>query len=216
MSPSPNTEQIRTWTGDFGREYTDRNTFTPEGLDDLYRRNYGITRTEVNERFLEQIPRDSRVLEVGCNMGNQLLVLQQMGFTDLYGIEIQTYALDRAKERLHGVQLTQGSALSIPYPDQFFDLVFTSGVLIHIAPNDLSAALSEIHRCSRRWIWGFEYYAPEITEVAYRGHSALLWKTDYARLYQEQFGELELLREDRLRYLDSANIDAAFLLRRKS
>ena len=56
-------------------------------------------------------------------------------------------------------------------------------------------------------------YAPQMTEVAYRGHAALLWKTDYARLYLEQFPELELVREERLRYLDNENIDAAFLLR---
>ena len=216
LSSSHNTEQTRIWTGDFGREYTDRNTYTPEGLDELYRRNYGITRTALNERFLETIPRDSRILEVGCNMGNQLLLLQQMGFTKLHGIEIQEYALERARERLHGVVLTQASALSIPYPDQFFDLVFTSGVLIHIAPEDLPLALGEIQRCAKQWVWGLEYYAPEMTEVAYRGHSALLWKTDYARLYQEHFSDLELVHEDRLQYLDNDNIDAVFLLRRKS
>lgn len=209
-------EQIRRWRGDFGREYTDRNSFTPAELDKLYRRNYGITRTEVNRRFLDHIPRDVRILEVGCNIGTQLLLMQQMGFTSLYGIEIQSGALDRAKERVSGTVLTQASVLAIPYPDRFFDLVFTSGVLIHIAPVDLPVALKEIHRCTKRWIWGFEYYAPEMTEVAYRGHQALLWKTDYARLYLEQFHELELVREDRLRYLHNDNLDAAFLLRRKA
>lgn len=209
------TEQTRTWTGEFGREYTNRNSYSPAELDELYRRNYGITRTDVNRRFLENIPRDAHILEVGCNMGNQLLLLQQMGFTKLYGIEIQNYALDRARQRVLGAELTQASALAIPYPDRFFDLVFTSGVLIHIAPTDLPAALKEIHRCVKGWIWGFEYFAPEMTEVNYRGHTALLWKTDYARSYLEQFPDLELLREDRLGYLENENIDTAFLLQRK-
>jgi pseudaminic acid biosynthesis-associated methylase len=212
-SPLPDTEQIRTWTGDFGREYTDRNTLTPAQVDELYRRNYGMTRSEINRRFLESIPRDARILEVGCNLGTQLLMLQSIGFTHLYGIEIQEYALQRAQERLPSAMLKQASALAIPYADRFFDLVFTSGVLIHIAPADLPAALGEIRRCTKQWIWGFEYYAPQMTEVAYRGHAALLWKTDYARLYLEQFPELELVREERLRYLDNENIDAAFLLR---
>ncbi len=209
------TEQIRTWSGDFGREYTDRNTYTPAELDELYRRNYGVTRTELNRRFLAEIPRDARILEVGCNMGTQLLVLQQMGFHNLYGIEIQAYALERAKQRVAGAVLTQASALAIPYPDRSFDLVFTSGVLIHIARADLSAAMAEIDRCAKHWIWGFEYYAPQTTEVAYRGHQALLWKPDYARLYLEQCEGLELMHEDRPRYLDNDNVDTAFLLRRK-
>jgi len=214
-STSQSTEQIRTWTGDFGREYTDRNSYSPAELDEFYRQSYGITRTELNGRCLEGIPRDARVLEVGCNMGTQLLVLQQMGFTNLHGIEIQSYALERAKQRLPQAALTQASAFSIPYADRLFDLVFTSGVLIHIAPADLPVALAEIHRCTKQWIWGFEYFAPETAEVPYRGHKSLLWKTDYARLYLEQFQDLELVREERFRYLDNNNVDSGFLLRRK-
>lgn len=210
------TGQIRTWSGEFGREYTDRNSFTAAELDELYRRNYGISRTEVNERFLAGIPRNTRILEVGCNMGNQLLLLGQMGFSNLHGIEIQSYALDLARKRLPNVVLSRASAFEIPYPDDSFDLVFTSGVLIHIAPGDLPRALAQIHRCSKTWIWGFEYYAPEFREISYRGHQSLLWKADYARIYLQQFQDLEMVREDRYPYLDNDNIDSAFLLRRKT
>jgi pseudaminic acid biosynthesis-associated methylase len=184
-------------------------------VDELYSRNYGVTRSEINQRFLQSIPKDARILEVGCNLGNQLMMLQAMGFGNLYGIEIQDYALPRAQRRIPIAVLKHASALAIPYPNFHFDLVFTSGVLIHIAPADLPTALSEIRRCAKYWIWGFEYYAPNMTEVAYRGHRSLLWKADYARLYVEQFPELELLREDRLRYLENENVDTAFLLRAK-
>lgn len=214
VDASQKTEQIRTWTGDFGREYTDRNTYSPKEVDELYRRQYGITRTRLNETLLEGVRPDARILEVGCNVGTQLLVLKQMGFTNLYGIEIQGYALERARHRLPEATLVEASAFAIPYRDRFFDLVFTSGVLIHIDPSDLPVALAEIHRCTRQWVWGFEYYAPETTEVAYRGHKSLLWKTDYARAYVQHFQDLELVREDRFRYLENENVDTAFLLRR--
>ncbi len=105
---------------------------------------------------------------------------------------------------------------AIPYPDQNFDLVFTSGVLIHIAPTDVPVALAEIHRCAKTWVWGSEYYAPRMTEVSYRGHDSLLWKTDYAQLYVERFPDLELVSEQRLRYLENENVDTMFLLRRQS
>ncbi|HVN19623.1 MAG TPA: pseudaminic acid biosynthesis-associated methylase [Dongiaceae bacterium] len=210
------TEQIRTWMGDFGREYTDRNTYTVAGLDELYLRIYGITRTEINQRMLAGIPKDARILEVGCNIGTQLLMLREMGFSNLYGIEIQTYALERASSRLPGAVLVQASAFGIPYADRYFDLVFSSGVLIHIAPADLPNALAEIHRCARTWIWGLEYYAPETTEIAYRGHESLLWKADFARAYLQRFEDLELVREERLRYLENENVDTSFLLRRNN
>jgi pseudaminic acid biosynthesis-associated methylase len=215
VSVPEKTEQIRTWVGDFGREYTDRNGYDPAELDGLYQRNYGVTRTAINQRGLESVPLSASVLEVGCNLGNQLLLLRQMGFSNLHGIEIQSYALERARTRLPGAELSQASAFEIPYPGAHFDLVFTSGVLIHIAPADLPAALGEIHRCAKQWIWGFEYYASETAEVTYRGNRSLLWKTDFVRAYLRQFDDLELVREDRFRYLENDNVDTAFLLRRK-
>lgn len=170
------TPQIDRWTGDFGREYTDRNEASLDEVDALYKDNYGVTRTQLNAEFLKEIASAARILEVGCNIGNQLLRLQHSGFEHLYGIEIQDYALQRARLRLEGAELKQASAFEIPYPDNYFDLVFTSGVLIHIGPEDLARAVSEIYRCSRKYIWGFEYYAPVATQVTYRGCEDLLWK----------------------------------------
>jgi pseudaminic acid biosynthesis-associated methylase len=216
LTAGQETNQIREWTGSFGKHYTDRNAFEPIELDSLYESNYGITRRDLNQRFLQGIPRSARILEVGCNVGNQLLALQDMGFRNLFGIEIQSYALERAKSRVLDAGLVQASALAIPYPDQDFDLVFTSGVLIHIAPQDLPSALEEIHRCARSWIWGLEYYAPQMTDLSYRGHNRLLWKANYAQLYLQRFPSLELVREEHLRYSQNENVDTMFLLRRKA
>jgi pseudaminic acid biosynthesis-associated methylase len=209
------TVQIRKWTGEFGREYTDRNECTTAQLDELYRMSYGTSRKELNQRSFEMVPKDARILEVGCNICTQLLILKEMGFTDLSGVEIQSYALQRAKERLGDAQILSASASFLPFADQEFDLVFTSGVLIHIAPVDLPTAMAEIHRCTKKWVWGMEYYAPQMTEVVYRGNSNLLWKTDYSRLYLDTFADLELVREERLPYLENENVDTMFLLRRK-
>jgi pseudaminic acid biosynthesis-associated methylase len=210
------TDQINRWSGDFGREYTDRNDYTPEQLDQFYLKTYGVTRRDLNQRVLQGVPKDAHILEVGCNMGTQLALLKEMGFSRLSGIEIQRYALERAKERLGNAELRQASAFSIPYPDRHFDLVFTSGVLIHIAPAELPIALQEIHRCTKAWVWGMEYYAPEITEITYRGHNNLLWKADYARLYLEACDDLGLVREERFHYLEGENTDSMFLLHRKT
>ena len=148
-------------------------------------------------------------------MGNQLLLLQEMGFYNLYGIEIQDYALERARARLKDVHLQQASAFNIPFPDSHFDLVFTSVVLIHISPDDLSTAMMEIYRCTRQYIWGLEYYSPKTTEVVYRGHQHLLWKMDYANCYLAQFHDLEIVRSEQLPYLQDSNIDCMFLLRKR-
>jgi len=214
-SQAPETAQTAVWKGDFGREYSDRNTFDPVRLDQLYRKHYGVTRREINETFLRDIAKDASFLEVGCNTGNQLLMLQQMGYSNLSGIELQPYALEIAIHRLPGVRLKLGSAVALPHDDSSFDVVFTSGVLIHIAPKNLPRVLDEIHRCSRNFILGMEYYAPNVTEINYRNHSDLLWKMDFARCYLERFPDLELVKEQRFPYLENANVDTVFLLRKK-
>jgi len=208
------TKQMEKWSGDFGKEYTDRNAFSLEELDTLYKSKYGVTRTQLNQRFLEGMDRSIRVLEVGSNVGNQLLCLQSMGFVNLYGIELQSYAVELSKARTKRINIIEGSAFDIPYKDGYFDLVFTSGVLIHINPSDIVWALREILRCTREYIWGFEYYADEHTEITYRGHKELLWKADYAKLYLQRFEDLKIVEEERLKYLDSDNIDTMFLLKK--
>jgi pseudaminic acid biosynthesis-associated methylase len=207
--------QTDVWKGEFGRHYTDRNTFDVDGLDSLYRKNFGRTRTSINQHFLSSVSNDASFLEVGCNAGNQLLLLQRMGYSNLSGMELQPYALAIARCRMRNISLAQGSALAIPYRNDSFDVVFTSGVLIHVAPENLSRAMDEIHRCARMFVWGMEYFAPKTTEVNYRDHSGLLWKMNYAQLFLDRFEDLELVREQHLPYLEGTNVDTVFLLRKK-
>jgi pseudaminic acid biosynthesis-associated methylase len=212
MSQSRATPQLGAWCGEFGREYTMRSCLTPGQVDALWEKNYGSARTELNRRFLKNVPPDARILEVGCNIGNQLLLLQQLGYSNLYGVDVQDYALEIARSRTKSVNFTQASSFSLPYEDKYFDLVFTSGVLIHVSPKDLPAALDEIHRCTKRYIWGSEYYASTTTEINYRGHGELLWKMDYAREYLTRFEDLEMVMEQRIPYPENQNVDSMFLL----
>ncbi|HRJ36776.1 MAG TPA: hypothetical protein PK610_12355, partial [Flavobacteriales bacterium] len=109
------TKQTDFWSGEFGKEYTDRNSYSDESWDDFYRANWGATKTEMNEECLEGISKEARILEVGCNMGLQLRGFQRMGFTKLYGIELQQYAVNRAHEWLKDVNIIQGSGFDIPF-----------------------------------------------------------------------------------------------------
>ena len=209
-------DTVRRWTGDFGREYTDRNALSLDELDALYRKWFGISRRELNARFLGDLSRDTRILEVGTNLGNQLFLLREMGFRDLCGVEVQRYALERSRARAAGIPVVQGTGNALPFRDAAFDLVFTSGVLIHVSPKSLERVLREIHRCARTWVWGYEYFAEGYTELVYRGQHGLLWKADFARLYRETLPDLEEIRSERLQYSDSENEDRMFLLRKRS
>ena len=209
--------QAETWAAAFGKEYTDRNPHSIEQMDALYQTNFGVTRIELNARFLGALDRSATILEVGSNVGTQLKALQTMGFGELYGIELQSYAVELSKILTQGINLIQGSAFELPFRDRFFDLVFTSGVLIHISPEDLPRVLDEMHRCSREFIWGFEYFATQHTEIPYRGMERLMWKGDFARLFLDRFPDLERVREERIPYLNAqGNEDVMYLLRKQT
>ena len=210
-----NTKQMEEWAGNFGKEYTDRNVLTPESMELSYKDHFGSTRTEMNSEFIGDFDRDMKVLEVGCNVGDQLLRLQKAGFKNFYGIKLQSYAVELSKSRMKGINIIQGSAFDIPFKDGFFDLVFTSRLLIHIAPEDITEVLDEIHRCTKQYIWDSEYYSDEYTQVDYRGHANLLWKTNFANLFLDRFSDLILVSEEVFKYLDNDNVNVMFLLQKE-
>ena len=210
------TPQERIWSEKFGKKYTDRNLMSIEELDKLYAARYGISRTALNKEFLEgEIEKTNKILEIGCNVGNQLLALQKMNYENLWGIELQDYAVEITKKRTKKMNIIKASAFDLPYKSDYFDLVFTSGVLIHISPNDIEKALEEIHRCTKSYIWGFEYYIPEGYEtVNYRGEKNLLWKTNFLKLFIERFSDLKLLKKKEIKNLNSDNLDIMYLLKK--
>lgn len=207
------TEQEQFWSGEFGKEYTDRNSRDPKEWDNFYLENWGITKSEINSRLLGSLPKDIKILEVGSNTGMQLKCLQQMGFTNIYGVELQQYAVEKSKEYTQNINIIQGSGFDLPFKDNYFDVVCTNGVLIHIHPNDHNKIMSEMVRCTKSYIMGFEYYAPQTQEVNYRGNTGFLWKADFAKIFTDSFGLTEVKR-DYYKYVNSENIDYAYLLKK--
>jgi len=206
------TSQMREWQERFGHDYTDRNALSVQELNALYQEQYGITRTEMNSMFVDKLDRDIRILEVGSNIGNQLLLLQQAGFKNLFGIELQSYAVEMSKHNTKNINIIEGSAFDIPFKDDFFDLVFTSGLLIHIAPGDLGVVMDEIVRCAKRYIWCFEYYSDVCKSIKYREHAELLWSADFSSLLISRFHGLNLVREEHFGYLTTDDVSTMFIL----
>jgi len=91
-------KQLEKWINSFGKQYTDRNNLSLNDLSELYRKKYSLIQTEMNKMFLDNINHDIKILEVGSNVGNQLVCLQNMGFNNLYGIEPQSYAVELSKK----------------------------------------------------------------------------------------------------------------------
>ncbi len=203
---------MRAWSGEFGREYTQRNDWSLAKFRTWMRGYNGWDALDLYAWLLDGVPRSIPVLEVGCNVGMQLECLAAIGFADLHGVELQQDAAARARDRLPDAAIHTGSALDLPFENDRFGLVFTSGLLIHISPPDLDRVLDEIHRTTTMYVMGIEYYAPSPCEVPYRGESGMLWKDDFERRYLSRFSELQRVRSRRLKLKQDPTLEDVFFL----
>jgi len=157
------------WAGKFGDEYHERNDMIPRRWDfwcEFYKK-YSC----------------EKVLEVGCGRASNLLFMPSEIIG--YGIDVNWDAIYEAR-RLDEINPIYGCATDIPFKDNFFDLVFTCGLLIHIPPDDLLRVMSEMVRCSRKYVMMMEYAAEKEEKIKYR-EGVGLWKRPYKDLFFSSF-----------------------------
>lgn len=170
------------WAGEFGDAYTERNPDAGYGRGAFWQE-------------LMSWSRPRRVLEVGCNIGANLRWIARIISPDeVFGLDINRKALLLLRQRVPGVNALMGIAHAVPFRDGCFDLVFTTGVLIHQPPEVLPLVMAEIVRCSQRYVLCGEYFAEQLTEMPYRGQRGALFKRDFGGLYQQLFPQLRLIK----------------------
>ncbi|WP_162224260.1 pseudaminic acid biosynthesis-associated methylase [Halorussus salinus] len=206
------TRQIDLWDGEFGRRYWERHPTTVEGFDRLRTDQWGFGQSDVMGEFLDRVDRDATVLEVGCGIGIQLEILHEMGFENLYGVDVHTGGLRRCRRDRSEIEVLKATATDLPFRDGEFDLVFTNETLVTVPPESVDAVIDEIVRCSNEWIWGLEFHADEYTEIEWRGEERMLWKTDFLARYLDRHG-LDCTDERFIEYRENDDLDRAFLLR---
>jgi pseudaminic acid biosynthesis-associated methylase len=156
------------WAGDFGNAYTERNK------DWLYRRPFW--------RDIVKETQPASVLEVGCNIGHNLMCLNTKD-RELYGVDINKSAIEAARSRIPSALLSVNRAQSLPWKTNRFDLVFTMGVLIHQPDETIESVMSEIVRCAKKWVLCAEYHSDVAVDVPYRGIPGSLFKRNYKDMY---------------------------------
>lgn len=185
---NPTASQAEFWRGEFGDSYTDRNASSPEQL-----RARCAMWCNILSHTLAAPPRS--ILEIGANIGLNLRALRALTDARLLATEPNEKARRRMIEDgiLAASDVRDGLALSINWPDAVADLVFTSGVLIHIHPDNLEASLREIYRCASRWIVTIEYFSDKQEMIPYRGHKDKLFKRDFGGYWLDMFSDLRVI-----------------------
>ena len=167
------------WKGKFGDEYQARND--GDGIGAREGLWYDIL-AFFPHRDVTGKPQVGSMLEIGAGCGNNLSALSRLGEGPLCAVEPNRWARAKLKDR--GLETYDGTAAT---PGRSADLVFTSGVLIHVPPEGLLAACQGIYDASTRYIVSIEYFADEPEEKLYRGHAGKLWKRDFGGFWLDNF-----------------------------
>ena len=131
------------------------------------------------------------VLELGANVGLNAIALKRLfPKIQIDVVEINKKAADECR-KIQGVGVFEGSILDFS-TDKTYDLTFTSGVLIHIAPEKLEVVYRCLYEHSKRYILISEYYNPTPVEVTYRGNKNRLFKRDFAGEIMKLYADLRL------------------------
>lgn len=175
------TEQETFWSGEFGNHYIERNECTKESL---------ASTIGFFSKILNRTAGIKSVLEFGSNIGINLKSIRTLlPDAELAAIEINHKAAAILKEKtFNGEQIKVFETSILEYePTDQYDMVLTSGVLIHINPDELQNVYEKLYHSSKKYICIAEYYNPTPVEVSYRGNKERLFKRDFAGEFLDKY-----------------------------
>lgn len=177
------TEQELFWKGEFGNHYVSRNRGQAWVSSNL----------AFFSRALARAQQVNSVLELGANIGLNLMALRQLlPGVEASAVEINEQAASELQANLPEVDVHLSSILDFE-PTSTWDLVFTKGVLIHMNPDCLPTVYGLMYKSSARYILISEYYNPTPTQTVYRGHADRLFKRDFAGDLLDMYPDLSLI-----------------------
>lgn len=131
--------------------------------------------------------KSQNILEVGCGFGRNIKYLIDNGIDPqiITGVDISKGMIKKAKDFINNdkVVLKTANCLDLPFTNKSFDLVLVYTVLMHIPPNEINDAISEIKRVSNRTIIVIEQnYEPIGNAVNAKKYTFI---HDYKKLFNE-------------------------------
>lgn len=176
-------DQERFWAGEFGTDYSRRNSDAGSVASNV----------ALFARALRGTGPIRNCIEFGANIGLNLQALRAL-YPDMeqHAVEINAAAGKELATRIPAQNVVQASILDYRSA-RAFDLVLVKGVLIHVAPDSLPAVYDVLHAAAGRYLLIAEYYNPTPVSVPYRGHADRLFKRDFAGEVLDTFPKLRLV-----------------------
>jgi SAM-dependent methyltransferase len=98
-----------------------------------------VARRDMLIKFFDKyrVPKDARILDIGCAAGTFLLKLKELGYTELYALDYSPEAIELVKKA--GIE--QAYVMDGHYPDfpeQTFDVIIASDSLEHLEKDEVA------------------------------------------------------------------------------
>jgi ubiquinone/menaquinone biosynthesis C-methylase UbiE len=131
----------------FGREYFDGPRTQGYGGYNYHERFWTGVAEDLRDEY--GIKAGTRVLDVGCGKGFLLHDLRRVApGVDVAGLDISDYAIEHAMEDVKPF-LKQGTAASLPFPDDSFDVVISINTLHNLPLEECKQAIRELERVKK-------------------------------------------------------------------
>ncbi|PLX28432.1 hypothetical protein C0581_02270 [Candidatus Parcubacteria bacterium] len=111
-----------------------------EYLDDIE----AFTPVDIQE-FIDLLPENGKVLEIGCAGGRDAKVFIKQGF-EYVGIDLVAKFIKEAKKRVPKGVFKKMDVLQLDFPKNYFDAVWANAVFLHLDKKDVPKALKNIYR----------------------------------------------------------------------
>jgi ubiquinone/menaquinone biosynthesis C-methylase UbiE len=122
-------------------------TSTYEKIADIYSKQYFDDLTDVPyiDKFLEKLPVDGKILDVGCGPGQFTKYMMDKGF-EVQGIDYSTQMLKIASQKVPSGTFNQMDMRELEFEDEKFDGLLLAYSLIHIPSEDIPRTLKGFYR----------------------------------------------------------------------
>jgi SAM-dependent methyltransferase len=148
------------------------------------------------------LPKNSKILDLGCGMGSFLIAVKDKGYEDFEGIDMSTHQIAVAKQ--HGINVshvTDGHSW-LANRSEMFDAIFLYDVLEHIPVAEQIAFLADIQSALKpggtlflRTPNANSTFGPRYRSIDWTHHCAFTEHSLDFVLYNGGFTEIEI-RED--------------------
>ena len=158
--------------------------------------NAKILISEIKNR----IDKQSRILDLCCNVGRHLNSLSKLGYTNLYGVDINDLSIKKIKTIYKNlssanVSCTNAESYLLKTESNYFDLIYTHGATVELIPPTFPI-IKEVCRVTKNFVifliqenghayprfWRYEFKKNKMHLIYFQncsGHSLLVYKKSF-------------------------------------